>query len=373
MAWTSVNPMRDRRSTGLLAARTLLVAISLACPGNSRSRAEDRPGTVLIRIDAYGPKTAEAVAQEKRVNELLAQATQGRLQVIRYYRPFPHRFSRQYVHSFVHAAMMEETHGRHLIDAAFVSSDAVSEVVPECAVLTAPMLITNWRQLDAVRAALTPELDRRLYESGSKLIGWWDYGQVHLFSTSRIASVDDLQRARPWDYMENRSLNEFYGMLSSGAVPMPIDGLHDAQAEHTIDAVWTSAALGRDMLWLENARFVSSEPITMVQGAFLLKRDVWDALSGHDQKAFQETLERALDEQRRRARREDDFAYHGLLANGVEWVDLEEPERWRSLARRVGQRIRDRAPQLYGQVVAILGSSSFSEDGTTERPAAAQK
>ena len=221
----------------------LMAALLLAVPGSAKLKAETE--TKVIKISTIQVKTSELTLQEKRTNEKLAAATNGRIQI---------RFFYGGTQGDDKTAMRKMRAGQ--IDAAPLGVDVVTQAVHQCTVLMMPQTFTNWKQVDAVRDQLAPEFNKEAYDNGFKVLGWWDLGQARIFSKKPIRSFDDLRNGRPWLYPENAPLKEFYKMINATGIPLDLSEVYGGLMTNMIDVVWISPVLGAQLSWVSKTSFV---------------------------------------------------------------------------------------------------------------------
>ena len=320
----------------------ILSLAMLALPGGPRLQADT--GKVVIKVATMVPRTQDIVVQEKRYNQRLSDASNGRIQFKTYYGG---------------SAGDDETVMRKLkigqIDASPLGTDIVSHYVHQCTILMAPQTFFNWEQVDAVRKELSPEFNEEAYKNGFKVMSWWDGGQVRIFSRKPIKTFADLRTSRPWLYPESALLKEFYRMINVTGVPLPLSEVYSGLMTKMIDTVWISSVLGTAFRWTTETQFVSSMPVNVVQGAFLLRRQVWDAFSKDDQKLLMSVLTDQAAKTQGDFRRDDAKTYTKLLTRGLKAVDFEKPSDWEDAGSKLRQKMvgRSYSQALLDRVEAI--------------------
>jgi TRAP-type C4-dicarboxylate transport system substrate-binding protein len=321
----------------------LLAALLLAVPGGATTRAED--GKVVIKISTIQTRSSELTLQEKRANERLAKETDGRIQLRFYYGGI---------------AGDDKTALRKMkvaqIDAAPLGVDVVSQVVRQCTVMMMPQTFSNWKQVDAVRESLAPEFNAEAYKNGFKVMGWFDLGQARLFSKKPVRNFADLRTTRPWLYPENAPLREFYKLVNAKGVPLDLSEVYGGLMTDMIDVVWISPALGAQLMWVTKTRFVSSVPVAVIQGAFLLRRPLWDSFSKDDQTRVDAVMTEQFAHNRDEFRKDDVKVLNKLVERGVEKVDFDDPKAWQEVGRKIAQGLigRSYSQEIYDRVQGLV-------------------
>ena len=341
----------------------MIVAALVLClvPSSSIIRAEAEP-QILIKVATMAPRSPDFVRREKRYNSMLMEQTAGRIQFRTYWGG---------------VAGDEQTVMRKLrtgqIDAAPLGTDTVSGAVRQAMVMMAPQTFFNYRQVDAVRKELAPEFNQEAYQNGFKILSWWDAGRARIFSTRPIRSFTDLRMCRPWLYPPSTLLREFYKMIKVNGVPLEISEVYGGLQTHMIDVVWISPLLVAALRWSAHVQFMSASPASIIQGAFVLRRPTWEAISKDDRAA----LERIIAEQSGKTqgdfRADDEKAYVKLQTRGITAIPFTKPEEWREVGRTLRNKMIGRAysKDMLARVEAITKQYAEPTDTATAVSSAA--
>lgn len=315
--------MRSATFLGLLAIGFVL---SPGTPVDRAVRAEGAP-QVTIRVATMAPRTPRFALEEKRANQDLAAATEGRVQFQTYYGG---------------SAGDEQTVLRKIragqIDGAFLGVDVVSQFVRQALVLMAPQTFRNYKQVDAVRKELAPEFNDEAYKNGFHIIAWWDAGKVRIFSSHPIKSFDDLRRGRPWLYPSSPLLREFYKMIGVTGVPLDLPEVYGGLQTGMIDTVWISPILATALRWTVKTQYVSARPVNIIQGAVVLSRKTYEKMTPTDQQAIDRLTRQNSQKAQDRFREDDEKAYTKILQRGFTAVEFTNPDEW----QKAGKQLRER-------------------------------
>lgn len=312
--------MRTTMSIGLLAS--LLLA---SVPGSSPLRAND--GKRVIKVATQVPRSQQIALDAKRYNKKLAEMTDGKVQFRTYYGG---------------TAGDDKTVMRKLrtgqIDAAPMAVQVVSQFVRQAMIMMAPQTFFNYKQVDAVRKALAPEFDAEAYKNGFKVLSWWDAGKVRVMSKKPVRTFADLRKGRPWLYPDSPLLKAFYKMIGVTGVPLQLSEVYGGLQTDMIDTVWISSVLGMAFRWHTATKFVSAEPVNVVQGAFVVRRPTWDGLTKREQEAIEELTAEQLRDTQLRFRKDDTRSYVKLLKRGFKRIEFENRDVWQAK----GKELRDK-------------------------------
>jgi len=84
------------------------------------------------------------------------------------------------------------------LDGAVLTSSGLGLLAKEPMVLQLPMFFDSYEELDEVRAAIEPELNRILEARGFVVLAWGDAGMFHFFTKQPAAGPADIKGMRMW-------------------------------------------------------------------------------------------------------------------------------------------------------------------------------
>lgn len=290
-------------------------ALLLTVPGGS-SHADT--GVTVIKVATMAPRTKRTVLRSKKFNAKLKEATQGRVEFRTYYGG---------VMGDDHTVLRKIKSGQ--IDASAFGSSMVANFVRQAAVLNAPRTFTNYKQVDAVRRELSPDFNEEAFRNGFKVLSWWDFGKVRMFSKSPVRTISDLTKMRPWLYPHSPLLRQFYKNNGVTGVPLGIREVYGALQVGMIDTVWASAVVAMALRWNTKIKYMS-EPLGIIQGAFVLSRKTWDKLSPEDQVPLMKMIADNRVEFQAEIRKADGDSYRRMLKRGLRLVKFKNTKEWQA-------------------------------------------
>jgi TRAP-type C4-dicarboxylate transport system substrate-binding protein len=320
---------------GLLAAMLGLV------PASAHTEAAN---DITLKVALMIPRTPEAATQAKRYNSRLAEMTDGSVKV-RIYWGGAAGDDRDVLRKMRTGQM----------DGAPLSLELVSNIVRQCLVLASPALFNNYRELDAVRAALSPDFDKEAYENGFKVMGWGDVGRLRLFTKKPLTRIADFRGMRPWLYPESEMLKEFYKVVNATGVPLSIAEVYGGLQTNMIDVIWASALLAAALQWHTGTEYVSERGLGFIGGAFVFRRAAWDGLPKNVQESMTKLALEEAPKQQIDLRKSDERAYIKLVerghkklvpANIKEWWDTGHMLRKRLVGRIYTKELLERVEQI---------------------------
>ncbi len=294
-------------------------------PGVRKVAAGER---TMLKFALIVPRTPKLAVEEKKYNKRLAEMTDNQVQVRVYWGG---------------AAGDEQDVLRKMrmgqIDGSPLGLDVLSQFVRECLVLQTPGLFRNYEQVDAVRAALTPQFDEEAYRNGFKTLVWGDVGRLRLFSKHKISKVSDLKSSRPWLYPASEMLKEFYREIGATGVPLSLAEVYGGMQTGMIDTFWSTSALAAALQWHRTASFVSAQGLGFINGAVVIRRPAWEPLPESGKKGMTQIVSEQAHDNQVEIRKEDDKIFSRLLKRGYTAVKAEDPGEWWEAGRQLRRRL----------------------------------
>ena len=303
----------------------LLAAAMLAIGSDTGVKASEQQ---VLKVALAIPRSQELAIEVKKYNDELARMTNNGVQVRVYWG----------------GAAGDDTDVLRKMrtgqmDAAPLSLELVSSFVRQALVLQSPAMFTNYKQVDAVRAALTPAMDKEAYDNGFRVMAWGDVGRLRLMSKQPVATLADFRRMRPWLYPQSETLKEFYKLTGATGVPLGVVEVYGALQTNMIDVVWISAVLGAALQWHTGTSYISEQGLGFINGAFAIRRGAWDALPQN----VRDSMNKLADERRQKnqieIRKADERAYVKLVERGHKPIKIQNIKEWQDLGKNLRSRM----------------------------------
>ena len=299
----------------------------------------------VLRLGLLMPRTAIGRRGMARWNQMLAERTEGRLQVRMYWG----------------GSMGDErTMVRRMrigsLDAASLTSTGLSVIYRPVLVMQVPGIFSSYAQVDAVRREIGPELARALEGEGYGLLGWGDAGRVRLFSQEPIRRPTDLRRMRPWVPRTDAVFRQMLSVVGANGVPLGVGEVFGGLRTGMIDAAPGTALAVAGLQWFTSLQYATAQSDGFLVGGMVIRQSFLDQLSAADRAALFEIAAANHERFLQQTRRADERAFTALTRHGIQPVDV-EPHRaeWQSVADQTRQRLAGRVfpRELLRRVEAI--------------------
>jgi TRAP-type C4-dicarboxylate transport system substrate-binding protein len=241
------------------------------------------------------------------------------------------------------------------IDGAPLSLELVSQFVRQALVLASPALFNNYKQVDAARAALTPQMEKEAYDNGFKIMAWADVGRLRIMSKKPVETIADFKKMRPWLYPQSEMLKEFYRGVGATGVPLGIAEVYGGLQTNMIDVIWGSALVAAALNWHSGTEYISERGLGFISGAFVFRKGAWEGLPKAAQDSMLKLSGESAHENQLDLRKQDERTFQRLVQRGhkplkakneQEWWDAGKALRSRLVGRVYTKELVDRAEEI---------------------------
>lgn len=231
------------------------------------------------------------------------------------------------------------------LDGAAVTAVGLAQIYRPALVFQMPGILKGYAQLDAARAALTPEMNPKFAQAGFRMLGWADVGQSYVFSTQPVMKPSDLGSRKPWVWRDDLVLPALFKVVKSNPVPLQLPEVLGALQTNRVDTVITTPVAAVALQWSSRVSQMLDFPLTVVIGGTVMGEKQWQSLTPDQQKIMAETSEQFHALARRNLRADEEKAIASLKAHNIKMAVPSASDKAEWL--KVGAEVRK---QLTGQV-----------------------
>lgn len=164
------------------------------------------------------------------------------------------------------------------LQGAALSGHGIGEIYAPARVLEAPFLFRDLPELDYVRAAIQPVLDEGFRKNQFELIAWMEVGNIHFFSTKPLATLEELDRRRIWQWQGDRFIGAFFDANGWSPVALPITEVYTALSTGLLDTVVATPLASIALQWAGKTPYLSPVPMATGIGAVLVSNKFYASL-----------------------------------------------------------------------------------------------
>lgn len=328
------------------AATPVLIAILLAfvLPGSAETGRAQKAQE--IKISMLAPRESTLFKSFTRLSDQVSKASNGAWKVRAY---------------AAGAAGDERDAVRKMqigqLDGAVMTTTGLSIIEPQTAILDAPGLISNYAQMEAVQKETDQIFSDMLLKKNLKLITWWEGGQLRFFSKRPVVTPADLKTHREWLWPDNYILKELWRAAGATGVPLGMIDVYSALQTGMVDMVPNTSIAFVQLRWHTNLDHVTARASNVLQFAWVMNKNKWDAMPPDVQKAIMDTVPSVRSQMKVDSRKGDEEAYRSLLKRGYKAVVTtpKQAAEWDALFEKVCAKLTGRLwpASLYNKIKSI--------------------
>jgi TRAP-type C4-dicarboxylate transport system substrate-binding protein len=222
-----------------------------------------------------------------------------------------------------------------------------------------PLLFRSLDEIDAVRAALDPELAAGLEQAGFITFGFIEGGFANVLANEPIRSVEDMRRKKVW--VPEGDPISFMAMQALGLSPavLPVTDVLTGLQTGLIDIAFASPVAALVLQWHTKVKYLTEIPVSYSMGIFAIEKGAYSALSAADQQIVREVMSRYIGALDREARDDNRRAAEVLAKSGLQTVtvDAADVEGWRGTIQSIYPQLRERPDidaAMFDRLLAML-------------------
>lgn len=256
------------------------------------------------------------------------------------------------------AVMVKKMRGGQL-DAAVLSVVGLSEIDKSVTALQVmPMMFRSWDEVDFVREAIRPDLDKRVLAKGFVTLFWADAGWVRFFSKKPARHPDDLKPLSMFVWAGDAAQMNIMKGLDYRPVMLETSDIGPGLINDQIQVVPMPPFMALASQINKSATHMVDVKWVPIVGAAIIRRQTWETISPAMQNQFLQAATEAGERMRTKTRREDDEAVTTMAKRGlaVHAITPEVEAAWRALAEKAYPQIRGNSvpAELFDKVQTTL-------------------
>jgi TRAP-type C4-dicarboxylate transport system substrate-binding protein len=227
------------------------------------------------------------------------------------------------------------------LDGAAVTAVGLAQIHRPALVFQMPGILRSYEQLDAARAAITPEMNPKFAEGGFQLLGWADVGQSRIFSNHPVVKPADLAPRKPWVWRDDLVLPELFRVVKANPIPLQLPEVLGALQTKRVDTVITTPVAAVALQWSSRVTHMLDLPLTVVIGGTVMGQKQWDTLTPEQKTIMTETAAQFHALARKNLRNDEQKALATLKERNINVIAPSEADRseWLSTAKAVREKL----------------------------------
>ncbi len=239
------------------------------------------------------------------------------------------------------------------VHAAGLTGLGLGIVNPAVRVLELPMLVSNYKEADAVAKRIWPKLQPGFAEKGFEILGVAETGFVNIFSNKPIATRDDMKGMKMWAWEGDPLVEELYKVFKIVPIPLPITDVMTSLQTNLIDAVYAPPLGAIALQWFTQTKYLTDLKLADSTGGIIITKRALGMLSAADQKVLRATAEKYAKILVDRIRADNEKSYKTLYEAGLKQVNVSDDEI---------ERIRNTSKEVWTKLVGRLYSKTLLDE-----------
>ncbi|MGE3164968.1 MAG: TRAP transporter substrate-binding protein DctP [Planctomycetota bacterium] len=165
--------------------------------------------------------------------------------------------------------------------AAFLNT-GMTQICPDSSALKLPLLFRTEAEVDFLLSRMADDFDAQARGNGFRLMGFPHLGFSSLYSSKRVATIEDLQASRPWLVEDDPLVREFYSVLKVTPESLGLPDVLPALQSGLIGGVFAPPAGLIALQWHPHVRFQLDLAINYGVGIVVISDQGWQRVAEGD-------------------------------------------------------------------------------------------
>jgi len=227
------------------------------------------------------------------------------------------------------------------LDGATLGAGGLGKIYKPALALQLPGMVTSWKSIDQINAAVYPELRKAFDERGFYLSSIGDVGRSRTLSKGRaIRTPKDIVGMKPASPRRGVIAPVLFSVLGATPVHTSLPELLPALSSGRINVMVAPALAAEQLQWAPHFDHIAADVSGMAVGAMVLSKQRLEAQPEDVLEVLRKTGKKAGQILRKRVRKEDDAAFE-RLSRKMTVVKLTATERaaWEKVGKEVRRRL----------------------------------
>ena len=206
------------------------------------------------------------------------------------------------------------------IHGAALTSAGLSAIFNEMDVFQIPFLFESYHEVDYVTEEMGAFFQKGFDENGYILLGWSEAGFVHLMSTTPVATLDDLRKAKVWTWADSPMTKVIFDEANVSAIPLSVPDVLVGLQTGLVDVVYAPPSGAISLQWFTKIKYMTDVNLIYLIGGLVIQKKMFNKISPDHQKILLETCRRRLNELKTTIRQENQEAIQVMVKHGVKII-----------------------------------------------------
>jgi TRAP-type C4-dicarboxylate transport system substrate-binding protein len=164
------------------------------------------------------------------------------------------------------------------IHAAALTSAGLSAIFSEMDVFQIPFLFESHSEVDYIIEEMDAFFQKGIDENGYILLGWSEGGFVRLMSTTPIATLDDLRRAKVWTWEDSPMTKVIFDQANVSAIPLSVPDVLVGLQTGLVDVVYAPPSGAIVLQWFTKTKYMTDVNLIYLIGGLVMQKNLFHKL-----------------------------------------------------------------------------------------------
>lgn len=203
------------------------------------------------------------------------------------------------------------------IQCAAFSGVGFGKILPMVRVLDLPYLFRNDQEVDKVHGELFTFFADQFKKKGFTLLAWTEVGDVNIFSSKPVRSLNDLKGLKIWAWAGDPIAKETFVTMGVNPIPLPVTDVNTALNTGMIDTVYAPPLGALALQWHAKLSYMNGLPLVHSTGAILISSRAYKKLPPDLAALLQKTMKSAMADLTETLRRQREEAVQVIRDSGI--------------------------------------------------------
>jgi len=206
------------------------------------------------------------------------------------------------------------------INGAVLTAAGLSAIFGEMDVFQIPFLFQSYDEVDFVIKEMNGFFREGFEKHGYVLLGWSEGGFVRLLSTTPIATLDDLKKAKVWTWADSPMTKAIFDEAGISAIPLSIPDVLVGLQTGLVDVVYAPPTGAISLQWFTKIKYMTDVNLIYLIGGVVIRKDIFEKISPTNQEILMDTCRRLMEQLKTTIRKENQEAVQVMVQQGVKII-----------------------------------------------------
>ena len=206
------------------------------------------------------------------------------------------------------------------IHGAALTSAGLSAIFSEMDVFQIPFLFESHNEVDYVLKEMDGFFRKGFENNNYILLGWSEAGFVRLMSTTPVATLDDLRKAKVWTWEDSPMTKIIFDEANVSAIPLSVPDVLVGLQTGLVDVVYAPPTGAISLQWFTKTKYMTDVNLIYLIGAVVMKKKMFNKISPAHQKILMDVFQRQMAQLKTTIRDENKEAIKVMMKHGVKII-----------------------------------------------------